>query len=66
MAPGLGMGPPNHLKNINPEFLLFKGNTGTKNGAETDGKAIQKLLTWGSILYADTKLRHYCWYQQVF
>jgi hypothetical protein len=32
-----------HLKNINPEFLLSKGNTGTKSGAETEGKAIQGL-----------------------
>jgi hypothetical protein len=29
------MGPPNHLKNINPEFLLSKGNVGTKSKAET-------------------------------
>jgi hypothetical protein len=35
------MGPPTHLKNINPELLLSKGNT--KNGAETEGKAIQRL-----------------------
>jgi hypothetical protein len=41
------MGLPTHLKNINPEFLLLKGNTGTKNGAETEGKAIQRLLHLG-------------------
>jgi hypothetical protein len=34
------MGPPTLLKNFNPEFFLFKGNTGTKSGAETEGKAI--------------------------
>jgi hypothetical protein len=34
------MGPPTNLKNINPEFLLSKGNAGTKNGTETEGKAI--------------------------
>ena len=27
----------------NPEFLLSKGNAGTKSGAETEGKAIQSL-----------------------
>jgi hypothetical protein len=37
------MGPPTHLKNINPEFLLSKGNSGTKSEAETEGKAIQRL-----------------------
>jgi hypothetical protein len=37
------MGPPTHLKNINPEFFLSKGNEGTKSGAETEGKAIQRL-----------------------
>jgi hypothetical protein len=34
------MGPPIHLKSINPEFLLSKGTAGTKSGAETEGKAI--------------------------
>jgi hypothetical protein len=37
------MEPPTHLKNINPEILLSKGNAGTKNGAETEGKANQRL-----------------------
>jgi len=37
------MWPPTHLKNINPEFLLSKGNAGTKNGAETEGKNIETL-----------------------
>jgi hypothetical protein len=37
------MGPPTHLKNIYPEFLLSKGNAGTKSGAEIKGKAIQSL-----------------------
>jgi hypothetical protein len=32
------MGLPIHLKNINSEFLLSKGNAGTKSGAETEGK----------------------------
>jgi hypothetical protein len=35
--------PPTHLKNINPELFLSKGNTGTECGAETEGKAIQRL-----------------------
>jgi hypothetical protein len=41
------MEPPTQLKNINPEFLLSKENAGTKSGAETEGKAIQKLLHLG-------------------
>jgi hypothetical protein len=32
-----------HLKNINLELLLSKGNAGTKCGAETEEKAIQRL-----------------------
>jgi hypothetical protein len=32
------MGLPIHPKNINPEFLLKKGNEGTKSGAETGRK----------------------------
>ena len=32
------MGTTTHLKNIYPEFLLSKGNAGTKSGAETEGK----------------------------
>jgi hypothetical protein len=36
-----------YLKNINPEFLLSKGNTGIKSGAESEGKAIQGLLHLG-------------------
>jgi hypothetical protein len=29
--------------NFNPEFFPSKRNTGTKSGAETEGKAIQRL-----------------------
>jgi hypothetical protein len=36
------MGPHTHLKNINPELLLSKGNAGTKRGVETEGKAIKR------------------------
>ena len=32
------MGPLKHLQIFNPEWLLSKGNTGTKYGAETEGK----------------------------
>jgi hypothetical protein len=39
------MVPLTHLKNINPELLLSKGNSGTKSGAEMKGKATQKLPT---------------------
>jgi hypothetical protein len=28
-------GPPTHLKNINTEYFLSKGNAGTKSGTET-------------------------------
>jgi hypothetical protein len=49
-----------HLKNNNPEFLLSKGNTGTKNGAETKGKAIQRLPHLGIHPSADTKHSHNC------
>jgi hypothetical protein len=42
-APGRGIGPPTHLKIFYPELVLSKGNTGTKSGAETEGKAIQRL-----------------------
>jgi hypothetical protein len=38
------MGSTTHFKNINPEFFLLKGNAGTKSKAETEGKAIQRLL----------------------
>jgi hypothetical protein len=31
-----------------PEFLLFKGKTGTKYGVETEGKAIQRLYHLGN------------------
>lgn len=34
----LRMGPPTHLKTINPELLLSKGNEGGKNESETIGK----------------------------
>jgi hypothetical protein len=33
------MGPLTHLQNFSPELLLSKGNTGTKNGTESEGKA---------------------------
>jgi hypothetical protein len=40
----LGMAPQlRNGQNFSPELLLSKGNPGTKNGAETEGKAIQRL-----------------------
>jgi hypothetical protein len=36
--------PQTHLKNNNPEFLLSKGNAGTKSGIKSEGKVIQRLL----------------------
>jgi hypothetical protein len=38
-----GVKLPTHLKNINPEFFLSKGNARTKSGTETKGKAIQRM-----------------------
>jgi hypothetical protein len=38
-----GWGPPTHLKDFNPEMFLSKENAGSKNGAETERKAIQRL-----------------------
>ena len=43
MDPQLRDGATTHIQNFNPELLLCKGNTGTKSGAETEGKAIQRL-----------------------
>jgi hypothetical protein len=37
------MVPPIHLKNFNSKLFLSKGNTGTKSGAETEIRAIQRL-----------------------
>jgi hypothetical protein len=37
-----GMEPPTHLQIFNSELLLSKGNTETKRGEETEGKAIQR------------------------
>jgi hypothetical protein len=42
-TPNEGWGPPTHLKKFNPELLLSKGNARTKRGAETEGKALQRL-----------------------
>jgi hypothetical protein len=54
------MRPATHLKNINPEFLLLKGDAGKKCGVETEGMTIQRLPHPGIQPSADTKPRHYC------
>jgi hypothetical protein len=41
------MRSPTHLKKFNPEWFLSKEKAGTKNGAETEGKAIQELTHLG-------------------
>jgi hypothetical protein len=41
------MGPPNYLQNFNPDLLLSRGNEGKKSGAETERKAIQRMLHLG-------------------
>jgi hypothetical protein len=65
MVPGWEMGPPTYLQNFNPEFLLYKVNTGTKSGAETEKRPSRDCPIWGSIPYTVTKPRHYCWCQIV-
>ena len=42
-----------------PKLFLSKGNTGTKSGAETEGRGSRD-PTWGPIPQEDTKPRHYC------
>jgi hypothetical protein len=37
------MGLPTHIKTFNLELILSKGNGGIKNGAEIEGKTIQRL-----------------------
>jgi hypothetical protein len=37
------MGPSTHVKNINTELFLSKGNAWTKSGAEIEEKTIQRL-----------------------
>ena len=60
-GPVWGMEPHTHLYIFNPELLLSNGNAGAKSGAETEGKAIQRLPHLGiHIPHADTKPRHYC------
>ena len=54
------MGPPTHLKNFNPELFLSKENTGTKSGAESEGKAVlpwdqSYLQTPNPDIFADAK-----------
>jgi len=46
------------LRRVNK--ILARGNTETKHGAETEGKAIKRLPHLGSIPYTDTKPSHYC------
>jgi hypothetical protein len=43
MASGGGIEPSTHLKNINPVLFLSKENAGTNCGAESEGKALQRL-----------------------
>ena len=54
-------------QSVDISFLLRKGNkihmerfTETKFRPKLDGKAIQRLATWGSIPYTTTKPIHYC------
>ena len=44
--------------------ILMGANMETKCGAETEGKAFQRLPHLGSILYKNSKPRPYCGYQE--
>ena len=59
----LGVDAPVLLRRGNK--ILKGGSRETKCGTETEGKAIQRLLTWASIVFTDTKPRHYCGCQEV-
>ena len=37
------MGMTSHIGEVEPVETIFRGNIGTKSGAETEGKAIQRL-----------------------
>jgi hypothetical protein len=59
-------------KNLNVSVCLRRenkihkgGNMETKCGAEIEGKAIQRFLTWRSIPYTATKPGCYCGFQEV-
>ena len=49
------MGPPIHLKNINLGFLLSKGNTWTKNGAETEWEGHPETVPSGDLSHLQTQ-----------
>jgi hypothetical protein len=53
------MGALNRFKNINPELLLPKENSGTKSGAEIEGKVIQRLPLPGIHRYGTSNPTHY-------
>ena len=54
------MGLPTHLKVFNAEMFLSKGRTGTKNGTETEGRAIQGLPHLGIHNVCRHQTRHCC------
>jgi hypothetical protein len=56
---------PSYLKIFNPEMFLYKRNTWTKIGAETEGRAIRNYFIWEFILSVDTKPRHCCCSQEM-
>jgi len=45
--------------------IFIRVNMETKLGAQTEGKAIQRLCTWCFSPYIVTKPRQYCWFQEV-
>lgn len=65
MIPSCGKGPPTILKKFNPEYFTSNGNPGSKNEADTKGKAIRTPHIEGKAIQrftpsADTKPRHFC------
>jgi hypothetical protein len=58
--PDEGWGHAPISKMLTQNCSCLKENAGTKNGEETDGKAIQRQPHQESIPSAYTKPRHYC------
>ena len=48
------MEPLTYLQVFNPEFLLSKGNTGTKSGAEAEGKGYLETAPPGDTYHMQT------------
>ena len=49
------MGPLTHLQNFNSKLFLSKGNTWTKNGTKTEGKANAETAPPGDPFHIQTQ-----------